>query len=174
MDSAPKKKDKKPTNLAFLTDYVNQILLPLLHLLPLYLCLTARLPKRTPSIESRTTVCYVQLPTNASRRTYLLGRTVSVSILKYVCVLSLLTYTYVPIDGTYAFRQYSYRRIGGHDQKIRALCALSDTLVRRKCKPIAASSFFRDSTPHDSPQPLPMYYGIGSTHWARPDRTPTT
>ena len=69
----PKKKDKKPTNLAFLTDYVNQILVPLLHPLPLYLCLSARLPKRTPSIESRTTVCYVQLPTNASRRTYLLG-----------------------------------------------------------------------------------------------------
>ena len=143
----PKKKDKKPTNLDFLTDYVNQILVPLLHPLPLYLCLTARLPKRTPSIESRTTVCYVQLPTNASRRTYLLGRiglylkVRMCHIITYVHVCTNIRYVCFPsicnclekIRRQYEFTNFldSYRRIGGHDQKIRASCALSDTLVRK-------------------------------------------
>ena len=146
MDSAPQKKDKKPTNLDFLTDYVNQILVPLLHPLPLNLCLTARLPKHTPSIESRTTVCYVQLPTNASRRTYLLG----IGLYLKVRMCPIITYVHVCTNRRYICfpsicnclekirRQYeftnfldSYRRIGGHDQKIRASCAHSDTLVRK-------------------------------------------
>ncbi len=142
----PKKKDKKPTNLAFLTDYVNQILVPLLHPLPLYLCLTACLPKRTPSIESRTTVCYVQLPTNASWHMYLLG----IGLYLKVRMCSIITYIHVCTNRWYVcflsicncleknciqyeFMNFldSYHPISGHDQKIRALCALSDTLVRK-------------------------------------------
>ena len=116
----PKIKDKKPTNLAFLTDYVNQILVPLLHPLPLYLCLTARLPKHTPSIESRTTVCYVQLPTNASRHTYLLG--IGLYRLK-VRMCPIVTYVHVCTNRRYVCfpsicnclekirRQYEFTRI---------------------------------------------------------------
>jgi hypothetical protein len=36
----------------------------------------------------------------------------------------------------------SYRRIGGHDQKIRALCATMTHHSHGKCKPIAGFIFF--------------------------------
>ena len=158
MDSAPQKKDKKPTNLDFLTDYVNQILVPLLHPLPLYLCLTACLSKRTPSIESRTTVCYVQLPTNASRRTYLLGR---IGLYLKVRMCHIITYVHVCTNIRYVcFPSICncLEKIRRQDEFtiifwIRTVVSADTTkkFVRRahsvthsygKCKPIAGSSFF--------------------------------
>jgi hypothetical protein len=52
---------------------------------------------------------------------------------RYVCFPSICNCLEKKIVGQYEFTNIldSYRRIGGHDQKIRVLCALSDTLVRK-------------------------------------------
>ncbi len=72
---------------------------------PTYLCSTARLPKCTPSIALHTPVCYVQLPMNASRHTYLSG----IGLYPYVHMCPILTYVHVPdipIGRYVRFRQY--------------------------------------------------------------------
>jgi len=89
------------------------------------------------------TVTYERITTYVSIGAYCIGLYLKVRmcpIVTYVHVCTNIRYVCFPsicncleiIRRQYEFTNFldSYRRIGGHDQKIRALCALSDTLVR--------------------------------------------